>query len=42
MKHTGDLQIVSGLAYYYKMIGDTEKSKLYEEKFNKLQNFSVR
>ena len=41
-KYTGDLQIVSGLAYYYKMIGDTEKSKIYEEKFNKLQSFSVR
>jgi tetratricopeptide (TPR) repeat protein len=41
-KHTGDLQIVSGLAYYYKMIGDHAKSKIYEEKFNKLQNFSVR
>jgi len=41
-KHTGDHQIVSGLAYYYKMIGDTAKSKMYEEKFNKLQNFSVR
>jgi len=42
IKHTGDLQIVSGLAYYYKMIGNSAKSKMYEEKFNKLQNFSVR
>jgi len=42
LKHTGDLQIVSGLAYYYKMTGDSKKSKMYEEKFNKLQNFSVR
>ena len=41
-KHTGDLQIVSGLTYYYKMIGNSAKSKMYEEKFNKLQNFSVR
>jgi len=30
------------LAYYYKMTGDSKKSKMYEEKFNKLQNFSVR
>jgi tetratricopeptide (TPR) repeat protein len=41
IKHTGDLQIVSGLAYYYKMIGNDVKSKQYEEKFIKLQNFSV-
>lgn len=40
-KHTGDLQIVSGLAYYYKMIGENAKSTMYEEKFMKLQNFSV-
>ena len=41
-KHTGDLQIVSGLVYYYKQIGDTEKSELYEKKLKDLQNFSVR
>uniref|UniRef100_UPI00356ADA7E tetratricopeptide repeat protein n=1 Tax=Sulfurovum sp. TaxID=1969726 RepID=UPI00356ADA7E len=40
-KHTGDLQVVSGLAYYTKVIGDSAKSKKYEEKFKKLQNFSV-
>jgi len=27
----GDMQIVSGLAYYYKQIGDVEKSALYEK-----------
>ena len=41
-KHTGDLQIVSGLAYYYKQIGDTKKSEMYEKKLKELQNFSVR
>jgi tetratricopeptide (TPR) repeat protein len=41
-KHTGDLQIVSGLAYYYKQIGDTKKSEMYEKKLKDLQNFSVR
>ena len=40
-KHTGDLQIVSALVYYTKSIGDMDKSKIYEEKFKKLQNFSV-
>jgi len=40
--HTGDLQIVSGLAYYTKAIGDIKMSKMYEEKFKALQNFSVR
>jgi len=42
LKHNGDLQIVSGLAYYYKQTGDLEKSKVYEEKLKALQNFSVR
>ena len=42
LKHTGDLQVVSGLAYYYKLIGDTQKSKMYEKKLKDLQNFSVR
>jgi len=41
VKHTGDLQIISGLVYYTKMIGDMTKSKMYEEKFKKMQNFSV-
>jgi len=41
LKHNGDLQIVSALAYYYKQRGDLEKSKLYEEKLKALQNFSV-
>lgn len=41
-KHTGDLQIVSGLVYYSKIIGDTAKRTMYEEKFKSLQNFSVR
>ena len=40
--HTGDLQILSGLVYYTKAIGDMKKSQMYEEKFKKLQNFSVR
>ncbi len=42
LKHNGDLQIVSGLAYYYKQTGELEKSKIYEEKLKALQNFSVR
>ncbi len=42
LKHNGDLQIVSGLAYYYKQTGDLEKSKVYGEKLKALQNFSVR
>ncbi len=41
-KHTGDMQVVSGLAYYYKQIGDNEKSEMYEKKLKALQNFSVR
>jgi Tfp pilus assembly protein PilF len=40
--HNGDLQIVSGLAYYYKKIGELEKAKVYENKLKALQNFSVR
>ena len=42
LEHKGDLQIVSGLAYYYKQIGNTEKSTEYEKKLKALQNFSVR
>ena len=41
-KHNGDMQIVSGLGYYYKQTGNMEKSKVYEEKLKALQNFSVR
>jgi len=41
-RHTGDLQIVSGLMYYTKQVGDTAKSEMYEKKLKALQNFSVR
>lgn len=41
-KHTGDIQIISGLVYYYNMIGNTQKSQMYEKKVKALQNFSVR
>ncbi|WP_415408043.1 multiheme c-type cytochrome [Sulfurovum sp. CS9] len=41
-KHTGNLQIVSGLVYYYKQTGDAKKSEMYEKKLKDLQNFSVR
>lgn len=41
-QHNGDVQIVSGLAYYYKQTGALKKSKIYEEKLKSLQNFSVR
>ncbi|MEA3455733.1 MAG: hypothetical protein U9R26_04445, partial [Campylobacterota bacterium] len=40
-KHTGDIQIVSGLAYYYKMLKDTKESEKYEKRAKALQNFSV-
>ncbi|MEA3417920.1 MAG: hypothetical protein U9Q90_00875, partial [Campylobacterota bacterium] len=40
-KHTGDLQIVSGLAYYYEKGGNVQKSKVYKKKAKALQNFSV-
>ena len=40
--HNGDLQIISGLAYYYKQTGNTQKSEMYDKKLKKLQNFSVR
>ena len=42
IKHNGDLQIVSGLVYYYKQIGNLKMSKEYEKKLRSLQNFSVR
>ena len=41
-QHTGDLDIVSGLMYYTKQVGDTAKSEMYEKKLKALQNFSVR
>ncbi len=41
-KHTGNFQVVSGLAYYYKMIGDTQKSEVYEKKVKAIQNFKYR
>jgi Tfp pilus assembly protein PilF len=41
VKHDGDLQIISGLAYYYKQIGNMQKSEVYEKKLKTLQNFSV-
>ena len=42
LKHKGDLQIVSGLIYYYKQVGDTDKRTFYEKRLKALQNFSVR
>jgi len=39
--HQGDMHIVSALAYYYKLIGENEKSAKYEKKAQELQNFSV-
>ena len=40
-KHSGDMQIVSGLVYYTIQVGDTATSEMYEKKLNALQNFSV-
>jgi len=40
--HTGDISILSGLSYYYKMAGNMQKSAAYEKKAKALQNFSVR
>ena len=37
--HRGDLEIVSALVYYYKQIGDVEKSATYEKTLKNLQNF---
>jgi len=31
-RHPGNLSIISGLAYYYKQVGNTEKSEVYEKK----------
>jgi tetratricopeptide (TPR) repeat protein len=41
-KHTGDRQIVSGLAYYYEQAGEKKKSGEYKAKLKSLQSFSVR
>ncbi|NOR55075.1 MAG: hypothetical protein GQ531_02585 [Sulfurovum sp.] len=41
-RHQGDMSIVSGLAYYYKQVGNVKKSEMYEKKVKALQNFSVR
>jgi len=41
-KHTGNKQIISGLVYYYKQIGNIEKSNLYEKKLKSLQDFKKR
>jgi len=41
-KHTGDMQVVSGLVYYTKQIGETEKSAEFEKKLKALENFKVR
>jgi hypothetical protein len=41
-KHTGDREIVGALAYYYRQVGDMEKSSEYEKMLKSLQNFSVR
>ena len=40
--HQGDIGIISALSYYYKAIGNVEKSAAYEKKAKALQNFSVR
>ena len=39
--HQGDISIVSALAYYYKQIGDKDKSLVFEKKASALQNFLV-
>jgi lipopolysaccharide biosynthesis regulator YciM len=41
-KHTGDMQVVSGLVYYTKQIGESEKSVEFEKKLKALQHFEVR
>ena len=41
-RHTGDLQIVSGLAYYYDKIGDRAKAEAFRSQAKALRNFSVR
>jgi tetratricopeptide (TPR) repeat protein len=41
-RHTGDREIVGALAYYYRQVGDIERSSEYEKILKSLQNFSVR
>ena len=40
-EHQGDMNIISALAYYYKVVGNVKKSTAYENKAKALQNFSV-
>jgi len=40
-KHTGNLQIVSALAYYYRMVGEVEKSADFEQKAKTLQQVVI-
>lgn len=42
IRFTGDINILSGLVYYTKKVGDSAKSKKYEERLRELQNTSVR
>ena len=41
-KHTGNREVVGGLVYYYKEIGEERKSQEYQKILKSLQNFSVR
>jgi tetratricopeptide (TPR) repeat protein len=41
-KHTGDLQTLYGLAYYYQQIGQMETAKQYQEKADALSRFTPR
>ncbi|HIQ27686.1 MAG TPA: hypothetical protein EYH42_04220, partial [Sulfurovum sp.] len=41
-KHTGNVQVVSGLVYYYQQIGESEKSAEFKKKLKALQHFEVR
>ncbi|HQR73273.1 MAG TPA: ammonia-forming cytochrome c nitrite reductase subunit c552 [Sulfurovum sp.] len=38
-KHTGDVQTLYGLVYYYQQIGDTEKAKQYKKTADALSHF---
>ncbi|MBL0721744.1 MAG: hypothetical protein JJV88_04110 [Sulfurovum sp.] len=40
-RHQGDMQIVSGLVYYYKQIGDIKKSIEYEKKLKGMENLML-
>jgi len=37
LKHTEDQQIIAALTYYYKQIGEIEKSEIYKDKGNEIQ-----